>query len=96
MDIPEHDSSAAPIALFDNYQLNPDSNTLSGPFLSGSMWIAQAFTLRTEFGDDAAAAAALRAAHSRSRDNPYSYCQWREVERLMAWLDTPDAAATRH
>ena len=66
------------------------------PFLSGAVSISQAFALRAEFGEDAAHAAALRSAHSRGRDNPYSYCQWREVERLMDWLDTPDATALRH
>lgn len=70
------------------------------PILSGRKTVEAAEALSREFGADAAMAAQLRAAQSRARDNAVTYCHWREVERLIGWMDGGDAAtsegATRH
>ena len=69
------------------------------PILSGRKAVEAAQALTREFGEDAAMAAALRAAQSRARDNAVTYCHWREVERLLGWMNGDDSAvrgATRH
>ena len=57
---------------------------------------ADAAALVREFGEDAMLAASMRAMQSRARDNARDYCHWREVERLLSWLDGDAAPATRH
>lgn len=59
------------------------------PVIGGRAIVRLAEALSSEHGDDAACAAVLRAAQSRARDNPYSYCQWREVARVLAWMSAP-------
>ena len=66
------------------------------PFLCGRQLVADASALAREFGSDAALAASLRAAQSRARDNKISFCHWREVGRLVAWLNADGSDATRH
>ena len=69
------------------------------PILNGRKAVAAAEALTREFGEDAAMAAALRAAQSRARDNAVTYCHWREVERLLGWMAdgaAVDAGVTRH
>ncbi len=66
------------------------------PFLRGARAVADASALAREFGGDARMAAALRAAQNRARDNSIGFCHWREVERLVAWLDADPTGATRH
>jgi hypothetical protein len=70
--------------------------TESPPFLSGPRAVADAAMLAREFGSDACAAAALRAAQSRARDNSRAFCHWREVERMVMWFDGDINGATRH
>ncbi len=75
---------------------DPSRARLAHPFLAGSAALSDAAQLQREFGDDAGQAAQLRAAHARARDNALRYCHWREVERMLAWLDAPAGGATRH
>ncbi len=77
----------------------PPSTVRSGaalPFLSGARVVVEAEALAREFGQEAALAAALRAAQSRARENAVQFCRWREVERLVGWMAAPDEGATRH
>lgn len=66
------------------------------PIIHGRKVADAAMALTREFGEDAAMAAALRAAQSRAKDNPTTYCHWRDVERLVGWWDAEDSSATRH
>lgn len=74
----------------------PDQRRAVAPFHSGRQIVAAADDLAREHGSDAALAASLRAAQSRARDNAAHYCHWREVERLVEWLNAPLGEATRH
>lgn len=58
--------------------------------------VAEALALMREFGDDAVQAASLRSAQSRARGNIATYCQWREVERLLALDSTQSSGAIKH
>ena len=73
-----------------------DRATHPYPFMSGRKLVDTAAALAREFGEDAPLAATMRARESRARDNAVSFCQWREVERLFAWLDQPAQGATSH
>ena len=68
------------------------------PILTGRKAVEAAEALTREFGEDAAMAAALRAAQSRARDNAVTFCHWREVERLVGWMAGGEVVvgATRH
>jgi|CXWL01.1.fsa_nt_gi hypothetical protein len=66
------------------------------PFAGGRDMVEQAMALTIEFGEDAVDAATLRAAQSRARGNIISYCQWREVERLLALDSAQSGGATKH
>ena len=84
----------------------PDFNDFGGtpvaaplafrPIVHGRKVADAAMALTREFGEDAAMAASLRAAHSRANDNPVTYCHWREVERLVGWWASVDVRSTRH
>lgn len=66
------------------------------PFSGGRAMVMQAQALTDEFASDAAHAARLRAAQSRSLGNIVGYCRWREVERLLS-IDAHCAdGAARH
>ena len=52
------------------------------PFVGGRAVVEAAEGLSCEFGHDAGDAAMLRAALARAQDNPFTYCRWKEVERL--------------
>ena len=69
---------------------------VSAPFVAGRPMVEAALSLARDHGDDAVMAAQLRAAHSRAQDNAAHYCHWREVERLVTWMASPDDCATRH
>lgn len=66
------------------------------PFVAGRKVVDAAIDLARDHGADAALAAQLRAAQSRARDNAAQFCLWREVERLVGWLNASDDMATRH
>lgn len=62
------------------------------PFLAGVAAVDDAIALVSEFGNEAALAAQLRAASARARDNAAHFCRWREVERLIGWFDAGASA----
>jgi hypothetical protein len=67
------------------------------PFLGGAQMVRTALALVQEFGSDARAAAQLRCAQSKMRENVRHYCLWREADRLLAMMDhNSESAETRH
>ena len=66
------------------------------PFIGGRATVEAAEGLAREFGHDAGDAAILRAALARAQDNPFTYCRWKEVERLLDCALTPGAGVARH
>ncbi len=59
------------------------------PFLGGRAIAEAAHALVADHGGEAIDAASLRAAHARAHDNPWRYCQWKEVARLLDLPVTP-------
>lgn len=74
----------------------PADSALTAGFIHGRAVAEDAVRLAEEYGADAPMAAALRAAHSRARDNAVRFCHWREVERMVTLLAAPPPSATRH
>jgi len=66
------------------------------PLLGGRAVVDAAAELARCHGADAAMAASLRAAQSRARDNAVHFCRWREVERLVGWMQGDGSGATLH
>lgn len=48
------------------------------------------------FGDEAGQEAAVRADRSRDRGNVIGFCRWRQVERLIVFMENGSAASTKH
>ena len=66
-----------------------EGDLTSLPFMGGRAVADAAHALLADHGGEAGDAAALRAAHARAHDNPWRYCQWREVARLLDLPETP-------
>lgn len=66
------------------------------PFLAGNGAVDDALALVSEFGSEAALAAQLRAAAARARDNAAHFCRWREVERLIGWMQAGERGGLMH
>lgn len=66
------------------------------PLIGGREIVQMAQTMIEEFGAAAIGAAQLRAAHARAQDNPYRFCHWKEVERVIGWISAPELSQTRH
>jgi hypothetical protein len=52
--------------------------------------------LMAMFGDDAGQQAAACADRSRDRGNVMGFCRWRQVERMIVFLENGSAISTRH
>ena len=65
-------------------------------FISGRAALADAAELQTRFGDRAASEAAARADSSRDAGNVTRFCHWRQIERVIATLDSDRALGTVH
>ncbi len=48
------------------------------------------------FGDEAGFEAAARAERSRDNDNVVGFCHWRQIERVIAALDSDEVRGTVH
>jgi hypothetical protein len=48
------------------------------------------------FGDDAGREAATRADSSRNRGNVIGFCRWRQVERMILFMENGLAISTLH
>ena len=66
------------------------------PFITGRVALADAAELLDQFGVHAAAEAAVRAASSRDAGNVARFCHWRQIERVIATLNSREAAGTIH
>ena len=56
----------------------------------------EAAELIERFGGFAADEAAARAVRSRELGNVVKYCRWRQIQRLIEYLDSGPFEATRH
>ena len=80
--------SRAPAARY-NRRMDP-------PFLHGRPSLADATELMERFGEDARLEAALRADRSRDVGNVARFCHWRQIERVIATLDSEEVIGTIH
>ena len=58
--------------------------------------VFDAADLVAEFGLLAAKEAADRANKSREKGNVIHFCRWRQIKRLVEWLDDGESNSTRH
>ena len=58
--------------------------------------VADATELVAEFGAMAAAEASARANSSRDKGNVIHFCRWRQIERLLEWMEDAEASETLH
>jgi hypothetical protein len=66
-------------------------------YLPDASAAADAAELIARFGDHAAFEAAARADRSRGLGNIVHFCRWRQIERMILLLSSPDrAGATVH
>lgn len=65
-------------------------------FISGRAAFADASELQSRFGDRAASEAAARAVSSRDAGNVARFCHWRQIERVIATLDSDRVEGTIH
>ncbi len=66
------------------------------PFITGRPALDAAAELLERFGDDAGFEAAARAERSRANDNVLGFCHWRQIERVIAALDSNEVRGTVH
>lgn len=67
------------------------------PYLADRQDVADAAALIARHGTAAAAReAAARAGRSRDLGNHIHFCRWRQIGRLIAWLDETPAERTVH
>lgn len=65
-------------------------------YLSDRTAAADADELMQRFGCHAGSEAARRASRSRSLGNVVHYCRWRQIERMIAFLDAGPKGETIH
>ncbi|HEV8407579.1 MAG TPA: hypothetical protein VGQ34_06550 [Sphingomicrobium sp.] len=65
-------------------------------FINGRPALADATDLIERFGDYAAFEAAARADQSRDQGNVVRFCHWRQIERVIATLNSTEALGTIH
>ena len=66
------------------------------PYIAGRAALADASHLIDTFGDDAGFEAAIRAETSRDAGNVTRFCHWRQIERVIATLSSPDVRGMVH
>ena len=69
---------------------------MDAPFIHGRLSLADATELMERFGEDARLEAALRADRSRDVGNVARFCHWRQIERVIATLDSDEVIGTIH
>jgi hypothetical protein len=69
---------------------------MDAPFIHGRLSLADATELMERFGDEARLEAAVRAERSRDDGNVARFCHWRQIERVIATLDSDQAIGTVH
>lgn len=66
------------------------------PFIASPAALADACRLMDVHGDDAAFEAASLAERARDRGNVSGFCHWRQIERMIVTLASPEAMGTVH
>jgi hypothetical protein len=66
------------------------------PFIHGRVALADAHELIERFGEHAAFEAAARARSFRSDGNVARFCHWRQIERVIAALDSKEVTGSIH
>lgn len=66
------------------------------PFFASTGDVHTASDLLVRFGAVAAARAATRADGARRIGNHLAFCRWRQVERLIRWLEADVVPGTVH
>lgn len=69
---------------------------MTTPYINGRAALDDAAMLIAAFGADAAAEAASRAAVSRDIGNLIRFCHWRQIERVIATLESEVVGGTIH
>lgn len=64
------------------------------PYLADRAAVADAHDLIERFGECAALEAAMRAGRSRDLGNHIHFCRWRQIERLIAVLESERPVGT--
>lgn len=65
-------------------------------FIHGRLALADAAELIEHFGDAAQFEAAARAERSRDEGNVVRFCHWRQIERVIATLNSDEILGTVH
>lgn len=58
--------------------------------------VFDAAELLSEYGACAGNEAAARASRSREKGNVVHFCRWRQIKRLVEWLDSREFESTLH
>jgi hypothetical protein len=69
---------------------------MDAPFIHGRVALADATDLIERFGEEAAVEAAIRAERSRDDGNVLRFCHWRQIERVVAALNSEEPLGTVH
>jgi hypothetical protein len=65
-------------------------------YIADSDAVADAHELLTHYGENARSEAAARASRSREVGNIIHFCRWRQIARLVEWMDSDAIDATLH
>jgi hypothetical protein len=65
-------------------------------YIFDSEAVSDAHELLTHYGEHARSEAAARASRSRELGNIIHFCRWRQIARLVEWLDSDEIDATLH
>ena len=66
------------------------------PFIHGRSALADASDLIERYGDGAGFEAAMRAERSRDLGNVVRFCHWRQIERVIATLNSGEVLGSIH
>jgi hypothetical protein len=69
---------------------------MDAPFIHGRLALEDASDLIECYGEEARLEAAARAERSRDEGNVLRFCHWRQIERLIASLDSNEPGGTIH
>ncbi|MEM8695550.1 MAG: hypothetical protein AAGE05_05960 [Pseudomonadota bacterium] len=58
--------------------------------------VFDATELVAQYGSLAGMEAAMRADRSRERGNVVHFCRWRQIKRLVEWMNDDESEATLH
>jgi hypothetical protein len=65
-------------------------------YIASRAALDDACQLIDRFGDNAAFEAAVRAEGARDRGNVVGFCHWRQIERVIVTLASPEPEGTIH